>query len=290
MRQAFHMTGGLRVVSTIITTLLRLGVPVGPSVLLSVAGRKSGKIYTIPIELVENSGTRFLVAAFGEVNWVRNLRAAGQAHLTRRRRTEAIGVVELEAKEAAPILKQFLRESQRVSFIKPYFHVTPHSSLADFEQEALYHPVFCIVSTKGASLMPTEDNKSLVRRFYAEGVHNPAIFDELLAPTYVLHLPGSPPIAGIEQAKQLMVSYTSAFPDLQLTTEDMVAEGDKVAIRNTWRGTHEGAFQGLPPTGKHVMFTGSDIFRCVGGKIAEQWADLDALGLMQQLGGIPAMG
>jgi predicted ester cyclase len=138
--------------------------------------------------------------------------------------------------------------------------------------------------------MSTEDNKALVRRFYAEGVHNPALFDELLAPTYVLHLAGRPPIAGIEQAKGLMVAYTSAFPDLQLTTEDLVAEGDKVAIRNTWRGTHQGAFQDVPPTGKHVMFTGTDIFRCVGGKIAEQWADLDALGLMQQLGVIPVMG
>ena len=290
MRQPFHMTGGLRVVSTILTTLLRLGLPVGPSVLLSVRGRTSGKIYTIPVALVETSGTSFLVAAFGEVNWVRNLRAAGQAHLTRRRRTEAIGVVELGAREAAPILKQFLRESQRVSFIKPYFRVTPHSSLADFEQEALYHPVFCIVSKKGAYLMSTEDNKTLVRRFYEEGVHNTALFDELLAPTYVLHFPGSPPITGIEQAKQLMAAYTSAFPDLQLTTEDMVAEGNKVAIRNTWRGTHQGAFQGLPPTGKHVTFTGTDVFHVVGGKIVEQWADLDALGLMQQLGGLPAMG
>ena len=87
-----------------------------------------------------------------------------------------------------------------------------------------------------------------------------------------------------------MAAYTSAFPDLQLTTEDMVAEGNKVAIRNTWRGTHQGAFQGLPPTGKHVTFTGTDVFHVVGGKIAEQWADLDALGLMQQLGGLPAMG
>ena len=147
MRQPFHMTGGLRVVSTILTTLIRLGLPVGPSALLSVRGRTSGKIYTIPIALVEYNSTSFLVAAFGEVNWVRNIRAAGQAHLTRRRRTEAIGVVELEAREAAPILKQFLRESQRVSFIKPYFRVTLHSSLSDFEQEALHHPVFRIVST-----------------------------------------------------------------------------------------------------------------------------------------------
>ena len=86
-----------------------------------------------------------------------------------------------------------------------------------------------------------------------------------------------------------MATYTSAFPDLQLTTEDLVAERDKVAIRNTWRGTHQGAFQGLLPTGKRVMFSGTDIFRCVGGKIAEQWADLDALGLLQQLGGIPTL-
>jgi deazaflavin-dependent oxidoreductase (nitroreductase family) len=143
------MTTGLWMASTIIGTLLRLGLPAGPSALLSVRGRKSGKIYTIPIALVENNGTRFLVAAIGEVNWVRNLRVAGSAQLTRGRRTEAIGVVELGTREAAPILKQFLRESQRVSFIKPYFHVTPQSSLADFEQEALYHPVFRIVSKNG---------------------------------------------------------------------------------------------------------------------------------------------
>ena len=139
--------------------------------------------------------------------------------------------------------------------------------------------------------MSTEDNKALVRRFYEEGVHNPALFDELLAPTYVLHLPGSPqPISGIEHAKQLMAVYTSAFPDLQTTTEDMVAEGDKVAIRNTWRGTHQGAFQGLPPTGKPVTFTGIDIYHIVDGKITEQWAELDALSLMQQLGVMPTMG
>jgi len=308
------MTAGLRVVSTIISAFLRTGLPAGPSVLLSVRGRKSGTIYTIPVALVRNDGARWLVAAFGEVNWVRNLRAAGQAQLTRRRRTEVIGVVELEAREAAPILKQFLRESQRVSFIKAYFHVTPQSSLADFEQEAAYHPVFRIVSTngreegstnhsggedqrvqysdirKGADRLSTEDNKALVRRFYAEGVHNPALFDELLAPSYVLHLPGSPqPITGIEQAKQLMIAYTTASPDLTMTTEDIVAEGDKVAIRNIWSGTHQGAFQGLPPTGKFVTFSGSNIYHIVGGKIAEQWADLDTLGLMQQLGAIPAM-
>ena len=146
MRPPFRMTVGLWIASTIIGTLLRLGLPDGPSALHSERGRKSGKIYTIPIAQVENSDTSFLVAAFGEVNWVRNLRVADQAQLTRRRRTEAIKVVELGTQEAASILKQFFRESQRVPFIKPYFHVTTESSLADFEQEALYHPVFRIVS------------------------------------------------------------------------------------------------------------------------------------------------
>jgi deazaflavin-dependent oxidoreductase (nitroreductase family) len=150
MRQPFHLTGGLRVVSTIITALVRLGLPVGPSALLSVRGRTTGKIYTTPIALVEDCGARWVVAAFGEVGWVRNLRAAGQAQLTRRRHTEAIGVVELGSREAAPILKRFLKESERVSFIKPYFYVTPQSSLAAFEQEALYHPVFRIVGVNGS--------------------------------------------------------------------------------------------------------------------------------------------
>ena len=137
--------------------------------------------------------------------------------------------------------------------------------------------------------MSTEDNKALVRRFYGESVHTPTFLDELLAPTYVLYLPGNPPISGIEPAKQLMVAYTTAFPDLQLTTEDLIAEGNIVAIRNTWHGTHQGTFQGLPPTGKRVMFTGSDFFRCIDGKITEQWAELDTLGLLRQLGAILAI-
>jgi deazaflavin-dependent oxidoreductase (nitroreductase family) len=143
------MSVGLRVVSIAISTLVRLGLPVGPSALLTVRGRKSGKRYTTPIALLETSGATYLIGAFGEVDWVRNLRAAGAAQLTRRRRTETIGVVELEAREAAPFLKQYLKESERVSFIKPYFHVAPQSALVEFEQEALYHPVFRVMRASG---------------------------------------------------------------------------------------------------------------------------------------------
>jgi len=144
MTETFHMTRSMRIGSTVLTALLGAGVPLGSLTLLSVRGRKSGKIYTIPVALVERDGTRFLVATFGEVGWVRNLRAAGRAQLTRGRRTEGIGVVELEVREAAPILKQFLTSYHLVPFIPPYFDVTARSPLVDFEWEATQHPVFRI--------------------------------------------------------------------------------------------------------------------------------------------------
>ena len=144
MPETFHMTRGMRIGSTILTALLRAGLPLGSLTLLSVRGRKSGKISTLPVALVKQGDTRFLVAAFGEVNWVRNLRAAGSAQVTRGRYTEVAGVVELEAREAAPILKQFLTSYHLVPFIPPYFDVTPRSPLINFEQEAARHPVFRI--------------------------------------------------------------------------------------------------------------------------------------------------
>ena len=80
----------------------------------------------------------------------------------------------------------------------------------------------------------------------------------------------------------------SAFPDLNATIEDMVAEGDKVAIRITWKGTQKGDFMGVPPTGKSVSFGVMDIVRVAEGKCVEHWGETDFMGLMQQLGAIPA--
>lgn len=151
MKETFHMTRSMRIGSTILIALLRAGVPLGSLILLSVRGRKSGKVYTTPVALVEQGGTRFLVAAFGEVSWVRNLRAAGSAQFTRGQRTEVSRVIELGEREAAPILKQFLTSYHLVPFIPPYFDVTPRSPLIDFEQEATQHPVFCIESSSLAS-------------------------------------------------------------------------------------------------------------------------------------------
>jgi predicted ester cyclase len=95
---------------------------------------------------------------------------------------------------------------------------------------------------------------------------------------------------GLEAYKQLLSVYVTAFPDLQFTIEDMIAEGDTVVVRYTTRGTHQGNFRGIPPTGKQVSGTGMFIDRLVNGKAVEQWFNGDDLGLLQQLGVIPSMG
>jgi hypothetical protein len=150
MTKTFQMTSGMRIGTAILTAMLRVGLPFGSLVLLSVRGRTSGNVYTTPVALVEQRGTRWLVAAFEEVNWVHNHRVAGAAQFTRGRRREAIGVAELGAADAAPVLKQFLTNFQLVPFIRPYFDVTPQSPLSDFEREATQHPVFRIVNTNMA--------------------------------------------------------------------------------------------------------------------------------------------
>ncbi len=138
--------------------------------------------------------------------------------------------------------------------------------------------------------MSTEENKKIVRRNYEElNKGNLAVIDELYADDYVGHIATLPgPVRGREALKQVQGAYFAAFPDLHETPEDLIAEGDKVVIRETYRGTHKGDLQGLAPTGKQASFTSIDIYRIVGGKIVEQWVEWDALGFMQQLGAIPA--
>ena len=140
--------------------------------------------------------------------------------------------------------------------------------------------------------MSTELNKTLVRRFYEEVFNkkNLAIIDDFLDPHIIEHAlpPGLP--GGIQGSRQLIGMYLTAFPDLQLTAEALIAEEDKLAARLTMRGTHKGEFMGIPPTGKQVTMTGIQIVRIANGKIAENWINLDALGLLQQLGVIPPLG
>ncbi len=140
--------------------------------------------------------------------------------------------------------------------------------------------------------MSTETNEVIARRF-AEEVTNQKrldVADEIIAADHVFYMPGIPPVRGLEAWKQLASIYFTAFPDFQVTVEDVIAEGDKVVARFTFSGTHQGEFQGIPPTGKQVTATGIDIYRIVDGKMLEHWAQIDALGMLQQLGVIPEMG
>ena len=139
--------------------------------------------------------------------------------------------------------------------------------------------------------MSIEENKALVRRFWEEwSKGNLGIVDELEASNCVSHGPGVREIRGPEGLKQLLATVLTALPDYHVTVEDMVAEGDKVVARLTETGTHQGDFQGIPPTGKWCTVSSINISRIVGGKIVETWSEADMLGLMQQLGVIPTPG
>ena len=117
-----------------------------------------------------------------------------------------------------------------------------------------------------------------------------AAVDELVSPNHIYHFPGREDIKGPEGFKQFVTMARTAFPDLHITIDDEIAEGDKVACRYTWRGTHKGEMRGIAPTGKQVTVTGIVISHCVGGKEVEVWESTDSLGMFQQLGVVPPMG
>jgi steroid delta-isomerase-like uncharacterized protein len=137
--------------------------------------------------------------------------------------------------------------------------------------------------------MSAEENKAVVRRWVEEAYNkgNVAVADAIYAPDYVLH-DLTAPVRGPEALKQFATMYRTAFPDLRITLEDMIAEGDTVVWRYTARGTQHGELTGLPPTGKPVTVTGIVISRFAGGRWAEDWHSQDTLGMLQQLGAFPA--
>ncbi|MDZ7359293.1 MAG: ester cyclase [candidate division KSB1 bacterium] len=136
----------------------------------------------------------------------------------------------------------------------------------------------------------SEQNKALSRRITEECFNkgNLAVADEFVAANFTDH--GAPPglAPGAEGFKQLVAMYRNAFPDMRITIEDVIAEGDKVVMRWTARGTHKGDLMGIAPTGKTVTVTGIGIDRIANGKIVEHWESFDQMGMMQQLGVIPA--
>lgn len=134
------------------------------------------------------------------------------------------------------------------------------------------------------------DSKSIVRE-YLEGVltgNQASRVDDYVTAGYVNHLlpPGTPP--GPEGEKQLLGAFAQGFPGFTITLQDLVEQGDKIAARWRFRGTHDGSFQGIPATGRQVDVEGINIFQLEGDKLKENWPAFDMMGLMQQIGVIPA--
>jgi len=152
--------------------------------------------------------------------------------------------------------------------------------------------------------MSIEENKAIFRRWFEmedfrgiQEAENPKaaieqtmrkVREEIYAPDFVVHTPGVD--MPLESYMQYSIARLDAFPDWNCTIEDMVAEGDKVVARMTYRGTHKGEFQGIPATGKEIEVGGVAITCLTGGKFIEGWGYYDRLGMMQQLGVVPSPG
>jgi steroid delta-isomerase-like uncharacterized protein len=134
----------------------------------------------------------------------------------------------------------------------------------------------------------SEQNKTLARRWFEDlfSRGNLDAANEILSAEFVDHLTHEDE-RGLEELKHYVGIYRDAFPDIQDTVEDVVAEGDKVVVRWMSSGTHQGEFMGVAPTGRHVTFTGMRLFRIAANKIVESWVNIDERGLQEQLGAVP---
>ncbi len=140
--------------------------------------------------------------------------------------------------------------------------------------------------------MSEQQNKEMVRRSYqvlSEGFRSKDLsgMDEFIASDIRDHNPDPGQGPGLQGLKDWFLTLAGAFPDLRVTVEDLIAEGDKVVARALFRGTHSGDFQGIPATGKQASVQVIDILRIENGKVVERWGLSDQMGLMQQLGVAP---
>ena len=137
--------------------------------------------------------------------------------------------------------------------------------------------------------MSAEWNVAVVRRI-VDGINrwDPFIFQELYHPEVVDRDPLVNQGPGANGIKQAYIRCREAFPDMHITIEDLIAQGDKVAMRYTLRGTHQGEFEGIPATWRKVTITGIDIYRFSDGKVVEWWHRPDTLALLAQLGAFPS--
>jgi steroid delta-isomerase-like uncharacterized protein len=149
--------------------------------------------------------------------------------------------------------------------------------------------VFAAGSLMAQKNTNTEKNKEYINLYNADfwNKHNIGAFEKYYSSDFIVHFADGDMNA--EQYKGLCQAYFAAFPDLQITTNDVIAEGNKVVKIWTVNCTQKGDFMGIPATGKSIVIKGIEMFLLVDGKIAELWISMDNLGMMQQLGVIPKM-
>jgi steroid delta-isomerase-like uncharacterized protein len=131
-----------------------------------------------------------------------------------------------------------------------------------------------------------DEGKRLYMRLATEVLNgkNLDVVDEIIARDFVEHVAGEARPTGAEGFKAARQRRNAVFPDWSVVVEDLIAEGDKVVVRATGRGTHRGEFMGIPPTGRQVRVTWIAIYRVANGRLAEHWQNIDELGLLKQLG------
>ncbi|MEU9984222.1 nitroreductase family deazaflavin-dependent oxidoreductase [Streptomyces sp. NPDC050856] len=145
MAKTYRIGVGTKAVNAVFLAMTRAGLGKGYRHVLTVVGRKTGRAYSIPVDVMERDGERWLVAAYGVTNWVRNVRVAGDVTLSRGGRSERLRAVEAGAEESVPVLRQYWRE---VPVTRPYFDVTASSTHQEFLAEVRRHPVFRLVGPR----------------------------------------------------------------------------------------------------------------------------------------------
>lgn len=140
--------------------------------------------------------------------------------------------------------------------------------------------------------MSAEENRAVIRRAYDElwNEREVSVVDELVAEDFLNHAAPPGRQRGRQGLKDVVRMFEGAFPDFRYEVEDVISEGEKVAVRDVFTGTHRGEFMGVPATGNRVAMEAIHIYRFGGGKLAEHWVARDDLGMMRQLGAVPALG
>ena len=137
--------------------------------------------------------------------------------------------------------------------------------------------------------MSADQNKEIIRKIFQEGMNerNISVAEKYISPEYINYgIPGHQP--GFEGFNAIIKQFTDAFPDMVITQDEIIGEGDTVATRGSWTGTNNGSFMGMPPTGKKVTVQFMDFWKLKDGKCIENWVQMDIAGLMQQLGATPS--